>query len=55
MYCLTGTNKKATLFTKEGGYLIDIVEKNDWIWCARMKPKDYFTAISTNDGDISLY
>ncbi len=52
-YVLSGTNKKASLYTREGGFLIDICEKNDWIWCAKLRSKEMFVSVSTNDGDIS--
>lgn len=55
MYVLSGTNRKASLYTKEGGFLIDICDKKDWIWCAKIKPREMYAACTTNDGDISLF
>ena len=36
-FVLAGTNKKASLWTREGGFISNICEKNDWIWCIRLR------------------
>lgn len=46
----SGTNKKASLYSRNGGFLIDICEKNDWIWSAKLRNKDMYAMITTNDG-----
>jgi hypothetical protein len=35
-FVVSGTNKIAQLLTRDGGYLMDVVEKQDWIWGCRV-------------------
>ena len=35
-FVLSGTNKKASLWTREGGFITNICEKNDWIWSIKV-------------------
>ncbi|KAL4432520.1 hypothetical protein ABPG74_013374 [Tetrahymena malaccensis] len=63
---VSGTNNKCTLYTREGGFLIDVVTKNDWIWSNKLKPTikeagsvavqdQLHVALTTNDGEISMF
>jgi intraflagellar transport protein 122 len=54
-FVLSGTNKKASLWTREGGFISNICEKKDWIWSLKIKPKQMIIATSTNDGNISMH
>jgi len=40
------------LMTKDGGFLTEICQKNDWIWNVKIRSKDMIIGIGTNDGDI---
>lgn len=35
-FVLSGTNKKASLWTREGGFITSICDKSDWIWCIKV-------------------
>lgn len=37
-YLISGTNNKSTLYTREGGFLIDVSAKTDWVWSNKLKP-----------------
>lgn len=50
-----GSDKKVTMWTKEGVYLSTIAEKEDWIWAVQGRPKSKFLACGGNDGTISVY
>jgi intraflagellar transport protein 122 len=49
----SGTHKKASLYSRNGGFLIDVCTKNDWVWSAKLRTKDMFAMVTTNDGQIS--
>ncbi|EGR29567.1 intraflagellar transport protein, putative [Ichthyophthirius multifiliis] len=63
-YLVSGTNKKSTLYTRDGGFLIDVVQKNDWVWSGKFKPivkqlggvnnDQLYVSFSTNDGVIGI-
>jgi len=50
-----GSDKKVSLWTKEGVRLSTIHEVDDWVWTVRQRPKQNFVAIGTNDGQIAVY
>lgn len=52
MYLVSGTNNKVTLYTREGGQLIEAASAKDWILCAKMKGNGLTIACTTNDGEI---
>jgi intraflagellar transport protein 122 len=49
-----GSDKKATLCTKEGVKLITISEREDWVWAVRARPKQNYVAVGCNSGTISM-
>lgn len=49
---IAGNNKKVSLYTREGGFLMDACVANDWVWNTKLKPKSTLIACGTNDGDI---
>ena len=51
-YAISGNNNKVTLWTRDGGFLIDACEAEDWIWSCKFKPGSMSLACTTNDGDI---
>lgn len=53
--CVGGSDRKATLWTKEGVRLTTIAERDDWVWCCVPRPNANHVAIGCNDGTISLY
>lgn len=54
-FVMGGTNKKASLWTKELNYLGDVCEKGSWIWDAKIKPKQNIAAVVTDDGVIAMH
>lgn len=52
---IAGSNKKATLWKKEGIKICDICETSNWIWSAKPRPNDNFVAVGTEDGDLKVY
>lgn len=53
--CIGGSDRKVSLWTKEGVRLTTIGEREDWVWCCAAKPKHNFVAVGGNDGTIALY
>ena len=53
--CLSGSDKKATLWNKDGVRLTDIAERDDWVWCAQPRPHHNYVAVGCNDGTITMY
>ena len=53
--CVGGSDKKATLWTKEGVRLSTIAEREDWVWSCAPRPNANYVAIGCNDGTISMY
>eukprot|EP01064_Diplonema_japonicum_P000248 TRINITY_DN10184_c2_g1_i1.p1 TRINITY_DN10184_c2_g1~~TRINITY_DN10184_c2_g1_i1.p1 ORF type:complete len:1221 (+),score=188.38 TRINITY_DN10184_c2_g1_i1:64-3726(+) len=50
-----GSDKKVSLWTKEGVRLSTITEVDDWVWSVKQRPKLNFIAMGTNDGLIAMY
>eukprot|EP01006_Ploeotia_vitrea_P032643 TRINITY_DN64821_c0_g1_i1.p1 TRINITY_DN64821_c0_g1~~TRINITY_DN64821_c0_g1_i1.p1 ORF type:complete len:1202 (-),score=127.96 TRINITY_DN64821_c0_g1_i1:106-3711(-) len=53
--CIGGSDRKVSLWTKEGVKLTTISEMDDWVWAVRQRPKQNFVAVGTNDGTITMY
>eukprot|EP01079_Euglenida_sp_SAG-EU17-18_P011137 gene11137-300_t len=54
--CIGGSNRKCTLWTKEGVQLTTIWDyKDTWVWCCRQRPKQNYVAVGTNDGVVAMY
>eukprot|EP00760_Papus_ankaliazontas_P010181 PhM_4_TR1421/c0_g1_i1/m.66679/K19656/IFT122; intraflagellar transport protein 122 len=49
-----GSDRKVTLFTKEGIKLSTVTEVDDWVWAIRQRPKQNFIAVGTNDGHVNM-
>jgi len=49
-----GSDRKASLWTKEGIKLAAIAERDAWVWAAVPRPKHNFVAVGSNDGDSHL-
>ena len=52
---ITGTNKKVTLWNKEGVNLGQIGELRDWGWGAACKPKDHNVFVGSNAGELNMF
>lgn len=50
-----GSDRKATLWTKEGVKLTTISEREDWVWAAKPRPRQNYVAVGCNGGTISVY
>ena len=53
--CLGGSDRKATLWTKEGVRLSTVAERDDWVWSCAPRPGANYVAIGCNDGTIAMY
>jgi intraflagellar transport protein 122 len=52
---IAGSDRKATLMTRDGVKLNTVAESKDWIWRAVPRPKTNFVAVACNDGTISMH
>ncbi|KAJ3071027.1 hypothetical protein HDU98_005913 [Podochytrium sp. JEL0797] len=50
-----GSDQKVTLWTAEGIKLGVVCEKESWVWCCKVKPKQNYVAVGCNDGTISIH
>ncbi|GMH36992.1 hypothetical protein BSKO_04865 [Bryopsis sp. KO-2023] len=50
-----GTDRKVHLFTKEGTKLLDVAERNGWIWCVKRNHKTNCLVVGCQDGSVALY
>jgi intraflagellar transport protein 122 len=52
---VAGSDKKATLMTRDGVKLNTVAESKDWIWNAVTRPRSSSIAVVSNNGTISLH
>ncbi|KAF0705653.1 Aste57867_6993 [Aphanomyces stellatus] len=52
---VSGSNRKASLYTKEGIFLSDICDTGAWVWAVKARPKTNTIAVGCDDGTISAY
>ena len=50
-----GSDRKISMYTKDGVFLKVVAEREDWIWSVRARPKSKFLAVGCNDGAVSMY
>ncbi|KAJ3136146.1 hypothetical protein HK100_002072 [Physocladia obscura] len=50
-----GSDQKVTLWTAEGIKLGVVCERESWVWCCKVKPKQNYVAVGCNDGSISVH
>uniref|UniRef100_A0A3Q3KMC4 Intraflagellar transport protein 122 homolog n=1 Tax=Monopterus albus TaxID=43700 RepID=A0A3Q3KMC4_MONAL len=50
-----GSDKQASLYTKDGVRLGTIGEQNCWVWTCRVKPDSNFVVLGCQDGTIACY
>jgi len=52
---LGGSDRKVTLWTREGVYINTICERNEWVWAVKIKPKKMVVAVGGNNGGVAMY
>ncbi|TNM86917.1 hypothetical protein fugu_007147 [Takifugu bimaculatus] len=52
---LAGSDKQASLYTKDGVRLGTIGEQNSWVWTCHVKPDSNFVVLGCQDGTIACY
>lgn len=50
-----GSDKQASLYTKDGVRLGTIGEQNAWVWTCRVKPDSNFVVLGCQDGTVACY
>uniref|UniRef100_A0A665TFY3 Intraflagellar transport protein 122 homolog n=1 Tax=Echeneis naucrates TaxID=173247 RepID=A0A665TFY3_ECHNA len=50
-----GSDKQASLYTKDGVRLGTIGEQNAWVWTCRVRPDSNFVVLGCQDGTIACY
>ncbi|XP_066554280.1 intraflagellar transport protein 122 homolog [Amia ocellicauda] len=50
-----GSDKQASLYTKDGVRLGTIGEQNSWVWSCRVKPESNYVVVGCQDGTIAFY
>ncbi|KAI8615618.1 hypothetical protein BC830DRAFT_282435 [Chytriomyces sp. MP71] len=50
-----GSDHKVTLWTAEGIKLGIICERDSWVWCCKVKPRQNYVAVGCNDGTVTLH
>jgi hypothetical protein len=51
---IVGSNKKVSLWNKDGIMLGNLGETKDWIWDASVQPKTKNIFVSDNSGNIKM-
>jgi intraflagellar transport protein 122 len=54
-FVLGGSGKKVQLWGREGIYLGDLGEREDWIWSVAVRPKQNNVVVGCNDGTVMMY
>lgn len=54
-FVLGGSGKKVQLWSREGIYLGDLSEREDWIWSIAVRPRQNNIAVGSNDGTVMMY
>jgi len=50
-----GSDRKASLYTREGVRLHTICEQEGWVWSCAVRPNQNYVAVGCQDGTIALY
>lgn len=50
-----GSDRKISLYTKDGVFLRAIAEREDWVWTVQARPKHKYLAVGCNDGAVGMY
>jgi len=54
-FILAGTGKAVQLWTRDGIYLGDIAQKEDWVWSVAVRPKQSNVCVGCNSGTVTMY
>jgi len=54
-FVLAGSGKKVQLWTREGIFLGNIAEKDDWVWSLAIKPRLTNICVGCNAGTVTMY
>jgi intraflagellar transport protein 122 len=54
-FVLGGSSKKVQLWSREGVFLGDLGEKDDWIWAVAVRPRQNNLVCGCNDGTVTMY
>ncbi|XP_030209296.1 intraflagellar transport protein 122 homolog isoform X1 [Gadus morhua] len=52
---MCGSDKQASLYTKDGVRLGTVGEQNSWVWTCRVKPDSNYVVLGCQDGTIAFY
>ncbi|XP_013786897.1 intraflagellar transport protein 122 homolog [Limulus polyphemus] len=52
---ISGSNKEAVLYTKEGVLVGIVAEQESWVWCCKPRPDSNQVAVGCQDGTIAYY
>eukprot|EP00927_Polykrikos_kofoidii_P071466 TRINITY_DN6772_c0_g1_i1.p1 TRINITY_DN6772_c0_g1~~TRINITY_DN6772_c0_g1_i1.p1 ORF type:complete len:1294 (+),score=238.21 TRINITY_DN6772_c0_g1_i1:115-3996(+) len=54
-FVLGGSGQKVQLWSREGIYLGDLGEREDWIWSVSVRPRQNNVVVGCNDGTVMMY
>ncbi|CEM25386.1 unnamed protein product [Vitrella brassicaformis CCMP3155] len=54
-FVVGGSDKKVTLWSRDGISLGPISEHDDWVWAVAVRPKQHNVAAGSNDGAVKMY
>jgi intraflagellar transport protein 122 len=54
-FVLGGSGKKVQLWSREGVFLGDLGERDDWIWSVAVRPRQNNVVVGCNDGTVMMY
>lgn len=54
-FVLGGSNKKVQFWSREGVYLGELGERDDWVWSVSVRPKQNNVCVGSNDGSVVMY
>lgn len=54
-FVLGGSGKKVQLWSREGVFLGDLGERDDWIWSVAVRPRQNNVCVGCNDGTVMMY
>jgi len=50
-----GSDRQASLWTRDGVRLESFASEDSWVWCAAPRPKQNYVAVGTHTGDVVMY
>ena len=53
-FVVGGSDRKVTLWTREGNYINTICERSEWVWTVCIKKK-MVVAVGGNNGGVAIY